>query len=121
MALIDVTANLHDFDFIDPISLITRVPTVNSFGENVIVETTTPTFGSVQAASGKEIQRLPEALQLADVSSFWIQGVIQGSSTGIYPSILVFRGKRYQVKHIDDWSNFGLGYTKGIAVIEVPA
>lgn len=121
MALIDVTQLLHDPDFIDPVSIVTRVPTVNTFGENAIVETTADTFGSVQAASGKDLKRLPEALQLADVSSFWIQGVIQASATGQYASILVFKGKRYQVIHVDDWSNFGAGYCKGFCVAELPS
>jgi galactose-6-phosphate isomerase len=121
MAQIDVTELLCDPDFVDEISLITRKPSVNLYGELSVEETVTDSIGSVQPASGKVLQRLPEAMRLNDMSTFWFKGQIIASEPGKYASILVFKGKRYQVQSIQDWSNFGAGYTEGLCVAEVIA
>lgn len=119
--LIDVSALMYDPDFVYPMSLITRLPTVNTHGENVITETTINSFGSIQPASGKTLARLPEALRNADISSFWFRGVIVATEPTKYPSILVFQGRRFQVKNVMDWSFWGRGWTEGLCVAELPA
>lgn len=121
MADIDVTELLGDPDLVDPVQLITRTPFITSFGENTLQEQTQNTVGSVQPATGRVISRLPEAMRVANISSFWIKGTIIASAPGKYSSILVFRGKRYQVQTVFDWSNFGEGYCEGTCVAEVPA
>lgn len=121
MAQIDVTELLSDPDFVDEMSILHRRPKVNSFGENTITEEKVDTVGSVQPASGRTLQRLPEALRVANVSSFWVKGGIIASEPGKYTDILVFRGKRYQVQIVFDWSNWGPGYSEGTCVAEVPA
>lgn len=121
MALIDVTDLLTDPDFVDPVCIINRTPTINSFGENVLVEASNQTVGSVQPASGKTISRLPEALRVANVSEFWVKGQIIADGTYTYPDILVFQGRRYQVQTVQDWGNWGAGYAEGTCVAEKPA
>jgi len=121
VARVDVTELLVDPDFVDTISVITRVSTVNTRGENVMSESTLVSVGSVQPISGKAIQRLPDEFRLADVKTFWFKGEIVASSPGKYSSILVFKGKRYQVITVLDWLNFGEGWTEGMCVAEVPA
>lgn len=121
MAEIDVTDLLVDPDFIDELILITRATTVNSYGENVVTETSTATVGSVQPASGKTLQRLPDALRVADVSSFWIKGVITADGSGKYPDLISFRGRRFQVQVVFDWTNYGEGWAEGTCVAEKPS
>ena len=121
MGQIDVTELLGDPDFVDEVELITRTPFINSLGENELKEVVCQTVGSVQPASGRVLQRIPEALRVANMSSFWLKGTITASSPGKYSSILVFRGKRYQVQTVFDWTNFGEGYCEGTCVAEVPA
>ncbi len=121
MAQIDVTDILSDPDFVDKIALVTRVPSVNSYGENILNESKLDTIGSVQPASGRAINRLPEALRVANISSFWFKGKIVASEPGKYSSILVFKGQRYQVQTVQDWSNWGSGWCEGTCVAEVPA
>lgn len=121
MALVDVTELLVDPDFIDAISLINRVPALNSFGENLLTETKTDSVGSVQPASGKTLMRLPEALRQVNVSSFWFKGKIVASEPGKYSAILVFRGVRFQVQTVLDWTHFGAGWCEGTCVAEVPS
>lgn len=121
MAQIDVSDLLSDPDFIDPVQVIRRVATVNSRGENVIVETTIDTFASVQPASSKVIQRLPEALRMADVRSFYLRlEIVQDSSTA-YPDVMVFKGKRFQIQTAAPWGNWGSGWNEGVCVAESPS
>lgn len=120
-ALIDITDLLHDPDFVEAMSLITRVPTVNTLGENIISETTLNSIGSVQPTSGKDLLRLPEALRLLDVFTFWFQGEITATAPGKYPMILVFKGKRYQVQKVLDWTSWGRSWSQGLAIAELPS
>lgn len=122
MALIDTSFLLTDPDFVDPITVIRRRTTINEYGENVLIETSFQTLGSVQAPTGNLLQRLPDAFRMANVSAFWIKGTIQADGTNSrYPDLLVFRGKRYAVQQIFDWMNFGEGYSEGICIVEVPS
>ncbi len=121
MAQVNVTELLVDPDFIDAMTLVTRKPSVNSLGENVLKEESLLSVGSVQPASGRVIQRLPEALRVANISSFWFKGKIVASEPGRYSSIIVFKGSRYQVQTVDDWTNWGEGWSEGVCTAEVPA
>lgn len=121
MAQIDVSDLMTDPDFVDPVQLISRTTQVNSRGENVLTETAQNTVGSVQPASYRTVQKLPEAMRVANVYSFWVKGTIVASEPGKYASVLVFRGVRYQVQTVADWSNFGRGYTEGTCIAENPA
>lgn len=122
MAQIDVTDLLVDPDLVDVVQLITRVPRVNARGENLLNECVVTTVGSVQPASGRAIQRLPDAMRVANISSFWVKSpTIETSAPGRYASILIFKGRRYAVQTVQDWSNWGPGWCEGTCVAEVPA
>ena len=97
------------------------MPQVNAHGENVLTECPVDTVGSVQPIDGDTIQRIPETMRQANMMSFFLKGKITVSEKGRYPDILVFCGKRFQVKVVFDWSNWGAGYSEGMCVAEVPA
>lgn len=121
MALIDVSELLVDADFVDAMSVITRATTVDALGQSSFTETTLVTVGSVQPAAAKTVQKLPEAMRVENLSSFWFKGQIIASGPGQYSSVLVFKNIRYQLKNVADWGNFGAGYTEGICVAEPPS
>lgn len=121
MAQIDVSELLLDPDFVDKMTVITRTPFVNSKGENSVKDCPLIGVGSVQPASGKTIFKLPEEFRVANVSSFWFKGAIIATAPGKYSSIIEFKGQRYQVQVVFDWSNWGQGWTEGTCVAEVPA
>lgn len=121
MAQVDVDILLGDPDFVDTMVQIKRTPIVNLYGENSVSEISIKTVGSIQPASGRALQRIPEALRLEDVKSFWIKGTITATAPGKYSDILVFKGYRYQVRSIQDWTNFGEGYSEGLCVAEIPS
>lgn len=121
MAQVDVTDILADPDFVDPIVIVRRTPTIDQYGENVLTEQSFQTFGSVQPIDGKTLQRLPDALRVANQKHFFVKGTIVSDGTSRYPDVLVMNGIRYAVQAIFDWSNFGAGWSEGTVVQEVPA
>jgi hypothetical protein len=118
VANIDVSDLLLDPDFVDAITVIHRTATVDQYGVNQIVETAVPSYGCVQPASGESVQRLADALQSSDISSFWVQGRIIADATSSYPDIIVWQGNRFQVQLVNDYMNYGRGYTQGICTRE---
>lgn len=121
MANINVSELLLDTDFINSLVLIHRTSTVNTYGENVISETEQSTVGSVQPISGKDLERVPESLRMHDVRSFWIKAeIVSGEYGGAYPDIIVFNGKRFEIKQVESWANWGAGWYKGFCVVEQP-
>jgi cytoplasmic iron level regulating protein YaaA (DUF328/UPF0246 family) len=121
MAEIDVSELLTDPDFVDVMTLVTRFPLTTTLGENIMTEQTFESVGSVQPADYRTLQRIPEALRNENISSFWFKGKIISTEDGKYSSIIVFKGQRYQVLKVADWSNWGQGYCEGICVAEKPS
>lgn len=120
MAQIDVSDLLLDPDFVDTVWLVHRSVVINSQGENVITDAApVVTVGSVQPASNKQLQRLPEALRSSDVRAFYIKARILNDGSTTYPDIIVFNSRRFQVQSIEDWQNFGQGWSMGTCVAEV--
>lgn len=121
MAELDVSELMSDPDFVDPIQVISQTTIVNNLGENILSSTVLNTIGSVQPADFKAVQKIPEALRTSDIRSFFFKGVITASAPGKYSDVLIFKGQRFQVLTVEDWSNFGAGYTEGVCVGEKPS
>ena len=119
MALIDVSDLLRDPDFTNVVTLIRRSVSINGFGENVMSETSCPIVASVQGLNAEDIVKLPEGARLSDVITVFYRGDLQPESKGGYSDIIVWQGRRYQVKTIDEnFINFGAGFTRAICVME---
>lgn len=120
MARLDVSDLLLDPDFIDPMIILHRRSSVNGFGENEVTEHSYAAVGSIQPTTGKDLERIPEAMRQKDVKTFWIKSEIKLTKRTDYPDILVHNGRRYQVISVQDWLNFGAGWNSGICVAEEP-
>lgn len=118
MGSIDVTELLDDPDLVDPLTLIHRAVRVSSKGKTELKEQCNPTHGVIVPASGKVIARLPEAFRVAGVMNFFIKGVIVSDGLEKYPDIIKWKGKRYQVQVVFDYSNWGAGWSEGTCVKE---
>lgn len=121
MGQIDVSDILSDPDMVDPMVIIRRNECVDPYGDNQLKEQGFNTWGVIQPASGKTLQRIPEAFRVANVMSFWVKGKIITDGKGRYPDILVFHGERYAVQLVFDWMNWGEGWCEGTCVREKPA
>lgn len=119
MALIDVSDLLRDPDFTNVVTLIRRSVSINTHGENVMTESACNIVVSVQGLNSEDIVKLPEGARLSDVITVYYRGDLQPESKGGYSDIIVWQGRRYQVKTIDEnFINFGAGFTRAICVME---
>lgn len=121
MSQIDISELLSDPDFVDEVIQIKRQPGVNLRGRNNLIDKQIKTVGCVQPATGKTIFRLPEDMRVANVSEFYIKGVITATAPGKYSDQIVFKGVKYNVQTVFDWSNWGEGYTMGTCIAEPPS
>lgn len=119
MALIDVSDILRDPDFTNRIQLIRRSVTVNEHGENVMAEATSYITAVVQGDNTETLTKLPEGARLSDVITVYYRGLLTAERAGGYADVVVWSGKRYQVKEVtEDFLNFGAGFTKALCVLE---
>ena len=119
MALIDVSELLTDPDFTNSVTLIRRSSTVNSYGENVMVETSSTITAVVQAVGTETLERVPEGARLSDLLDVFYKGALHAESPGGYADVIVWGGKRYQVfEVVEDFMNFGAGFTKAVCKLE---
>lgn len=121
MGNVDVSDVLLDPDFVDPLIIIHRKSHVDGGGVNRLEEQGFPSFGTVQPISGKALQRLPDELRVANVQSFWVKGKIISDGKCQYPDIISYKGNRYAVQIIFDWTNWGAGWCEGTCIRERPA
>lgn len=123
MATLDVSEALDCPEFQTAFTLIRRTYDVDeATGKTVLVDAApTNETAVIQAASGKDIERLPEALRSHDPIRLYFKGMLSADSEGNYSDIIVYQGERFQVFSQDDWSNWGQGYVKIIAIMEKPA
>ena len=110
MARIDVSELMVDPDFIMNFTIIRRVPTINNFGENSLVETPVAAVGSIQAATGETAKRLPNGVQLSKFKTVFTKAVIQADSSGKYVDQVEWKGQRYNVFQVTPWEDFGAGW-----------
>ena len=118
MALVDVSFLCHDPDFADDGELITRVMTVNAYGEGELVERAQTIVASFQPATGEDLQRLPEAAHFSDAIVVYYAGELSPERAGGYADVVKWRGRRYQVKTADPWGNYGMGYWRAVCLLE---
>jgi len=119
MALIDVSELLTDPDFTNTVTLIRRSSTINTFGENTMIETPSTITVVVQGGNTESLERVPEGARLSDLIEVYYRGQLTVESPGGYADIIVWQGKRYQVfEVVEDFMNYGAGFTKSICKLE---
>lgn len=116
--MIDVSDLLLDPDFVEPLVLVKRTSTVSQFGENQVSEVKVQAIGSIQPLTGKDLERLPEALRQRNVRTFWMKTEVATDGEAKYLDLIEFQGKRYQVLSSKPWLNWGGGWNEVIAVEE---
>lgn len=119
MAKIDVSDLLLDPDFLDNVTLIRRSSTVDGNGEGVLSETPSTVKMCVQGANTETLQRMPEGARLSDIITVYYRGALNVESAGGYADVIVWGGKRYQVKETpEDFMNYGNGFTMANCLLE---
>lgn len=118
MAQIDVSDLLLDPDLADSVTLIRRSAATNGFGEGELTETATPETMVVQGAEGEVLERMPQGARLKDIITVFFRGELHAEADDGYADVIVWNGRRYQVKNVTDYSNFGAGFTSAECLLE---
>lgn len=120
--MIDVSELMDDPDFLSPypIQLVRRANVANEHGEGVMTESATSIEGIIQPGSGDMMEKLPESARLQESIRIWTRATLTPQQEGVdgYGDLLVYRGKRWLVRVVDDFSTWGNGYTKAVAIFE---
>lgn len=69
---------------------------------------------SVQPATGRELQRLPEGERVRDWLAIWTPTLLRTQEGSSAPDRISIDGYTYEVAIVDDWMSEG-GYCKAIA------
>lgn len=64
---------------------------------------------SVQPASGRDLQRLPEGMRDSQTIAIWTKDelFVADEATQQYPDEVIYRGKRFQVEVCEPWEEAG--------------
>jgi galactose-6-phosphate isomerase len=115
MPLLDMSDVLTDPDFLDSTLVCQRQnQTVGTDGRAINTPTSIPFSGVVTAAGGQTLQRRAdgeyERGRISIVSKFKL---IAGQA-GLTADIVAWNGNTYTVVQVDDYSNYGAGFTQAI-------
>lgn len=112
MALLGVSELMWDPDFITAVTLLTRSATINNYGETSITETSSTVAIVLQPASAKELARLPEGERTGEIVAAYYSGILTPGD------VISSGGVRYIVRSVEQWTMWGAGYVKALAVRE---
>ena len=71
---------------------------------------------SVQPASGKDLQRLPEGRNIEDLRVIYTLTMLTvgGPGTGLLADRVTVDGATYEIEHVEHWPAFGTEYYRAI-------
>lgn len=110
--MIDVRELLTDPDFVAPIRIVRIVRGVDDRGRTTETETEDTIQGSVQPATPREREVLPEADRIKESLTIWTVAEVGEADR------LFWQGTAYRVASIETWNPPNDGFRKILAVKE---
>lgn len=114
MPLIDVTDVLSDPDFVDDFTVIRSTRTVDQHGHAIDLPGQFYTFGSIQPTNGNTLMLLPEAERVGSFITIYTMFPLISLSDTTAPDRIIWHNKTYQVKMLNDWTDYGQGWVRAI-------
>lgn len=120
MALLNVSGILTDPRFASSFDV---ERSVKATGDDGRTKTRTETFpglvGSVQPADGTQLQRLPDGSNLQGAIAIFTRNRLTNGDrfTFIDADTVLWKGHRYTVLSIKDWTNYGAGHVEAVATL----
>ena len=112
MALLDVSEVIEDPLFTSPCTLIKTTESTDENGEAVWADGETAEIAAVVTSDQKTIDRLPDALQRTGTIIVRFMADKAPEGFGAANDAVLWRGKRFVVKDIADYSQFGRGFLR---------
>jgi hypothetical protein len=92
----------------------TRVP--DEHGRAVIEETPVTARGVIQPVSGEDLDRLSEGDRGSQSITVWTDTPLSSGSEGEPPDEVEWRGTRYMTRRVQDWGDYGPGFSEAVCV-----
>jgi hypothetical protein len=109
LALISVAELLVDPDFVDAVTIIRSVQTVDSFGMAQASQTPMQIIASVQAAGSDALQILPDLERADGAIEVLTQTPLMVATDTTAADIVLWRGRQWMVRSVDFFDNFATG------------
>ncbi|MDE1905294.1 MAG: hypothetical protein KGH75_02430 [Rhodospirillales bacterium] len=110
MPMLDVTGVLFDPDFVDTTLTVARsAQMVGSNGLATNSPTTTRFVGVVVNDKGDILRRMAEGSRIVGSITIYTKFPLEDGSNGIDADVVVWRGRRYTVSNVLDYSTYGRG------------
>lgn len=113
--MIDVLSLLSDPDFVSEVSIERTTETVDGHGRTQVAITPGAILASVQPATPRERETLPEADRVKETIALWTVAAID-EDTRVF-----WLGKAFRVAAVEPWRTPGGAYTRALAVREDPS
>lgn len=114
MPLVDVTELLSDPDFVEDFTVVRSTRTMDQHGRVVDLPGQFSTYGSVQPTSGSTLMLLPEAERIGGFITVVTMFPLIALSDSTAPDRIIWHNKTYQVKMLNDWSEYGQGFVQAV-------
>lgn len=120
MALIDVSEVLTDPDFMEPVTRVRRAMTVDEYGDGTLTEVSDTISACVQPGQADALERGMDMSTPKDWRVLWtIQELVEElPAVEGYADVIIWQGKRYQVKACEHFNNWGAGYYKALCLLD---
>lgn len=114
MPALDVSELLTDPDFVTTFDIVRRTQTVDSHGRAVNAESTIKSVvGAVTAGSSgwlRWLNRSPGYGASSRAITVYAKTRLYDTTSGRLPDLVVWKGTRYIVDKVNDYSEFGQGF-----------
>ena len=110
MALLDVTSILTDADISDVFTVQRRQETIDANGWGQQSSVSFVAIGVITAVSPNDLQRAENYQALTRSISVVTKFALRGATAGYQSDVVVWKGSRFLVKHVDLYPHFGPGF-----------
>jgi galactose-6-phosphate isomerase len=111
MASLDVSDIVLSPEFSDLITCKRYSQTVGTNGRAVNAEVITEFRGVVTQSGGNILNRVDGGEHASGAITIHSKFPLIAQAPGFTADVILFRGKEYTVKRVDDYSNYGAGFT----------
>ncbi len=98
--------------FLQPVTRVTRIESINSYGETTTTNSSSTIQAVVTSASKIGMMRLDDLQTYADAIIVTTQSPLNGPTVGGQPDQIIWRGQTYVVAVVNDYAGFG--YTRAV-------
>lgn len=115
---IDTSELTLDPDFCQPLRVIHRTSGRNNFGEVEVTESESEIVAVIHGVNAKTARTFPEAVVTSGAIEVLMHAKFGVPVTGQSATIVMWHGRRYRCTHVNDWSNWGQGFSHALCELE---